>query len=47
VWRGQVFAWSFANNMWQLAQSHTETKEQINIHNATALSSTGEAFLQA
>ena len=24
-WRGHVFAWSFANNMWQIAVSHTKT----------------------
>jgi hypothetical protein len=47
VWRGQVFAWSFANNMWQLALSHTEAKERCKGHNAVALTSTGHAFLYA
>ena len=52
VWRGQVFAWSFANNMWQLAVSHTEVKAKLAQMKSEggeidALTTVGESFVES
>ena len=50
-WRGHVFVWSFANNIWQLADSHTNIKAQIADMKtrgckADALTKAGQSFLR-
>jgi hypothetical protein len=50
-WRGHVFAWSLANNMWQLAVSHTEAKAKLTQVKSEggeirALTTVGESFVE-
>ena len=49
MWRARVFAWSFKNNMWQLAESHTDlVKAIMTTKGLTGVAHTpvGEAFLK-
>ena len=46
MWRARVFAWSFTNNMWQLAESHTDVKASMKELNCVAYTPVGEAFLK-
>ena len=48
MWRARVFAWSFKNNMWQLAESHTDLKARMTVQGCYGVAYTrvGDAFLQ-
>ena len=51
-WRGHIFAWSLANNMWQLAVSHTEAKAKFAQAKREgceirALTTVGESFVES
>ena len=48
MWRTRVFVWSFKNNMWQLAESHTDVKAWTTAKGSHCVAHTpvGEAFLK-